>query len=659
MKKSNLPLNLNFSTNSFDNCDIIHFKQEFNVNTENQLSIAVDQLSYIGPHDYDGMCFYGGFAIYIMEGTYDNLSSNAIEALRACWNISSLHRELQKGSSPIYKIGTTINTTSVIFVIYGYAQYSMVQSTIRISETKCFWIYVKISPCPDNNPHLAFTFVITKNQSIVEMTRVLHEKRGGNSSGNNLGETINFPLGACVYLIFANKLDTIYSYTKPFYNLMNIIFRYIYDELMFKKDFFRIWNVETYRTNSSMSSTINMFHDAPPTDTFLFESLLKIFKPMFKVSIINSLLDYCSSPDIPSCSYGSIEAKLENLSFTDPATDRIYSKVTRITQFPKDPDTSNDYLIIQLYPLQTFLYQSFTSVKIYLVVCHLTEWKSHIFNDSLLRHIIDKVCHNQTFNPGSEYAEMYGFSFHQVNSDVIISSNKSVVMKKVHLPMSIFTTSTISERFYFTIFIYSDLSILPDIIGEVVVKRELFGTHKSGVKSFKCSANLTKSKELYIYFHVPTTELSTVNFNSTIATHIDFSFANELKENIDFKIVRNYGYNIHYVAYYEQKDWVDFAMWRWFYNDRNPFCPYLDCGGRGFVSWNEADKKCEQINKTLPSVNSDWELEELFHFNLLMNSKDYSQSDNRFYELVGLYIGLNTNVSMTSLYSNQNPMRKM
>ena len=673
LKKSDLPLNFKFSTNCFDKCDIVHYKQEFIVNTESHLSITVDQLSYFGPSDYHEMCFYGGFAIYmISEEAYINSSINAIEALRACWNISSLHRELQKGSSPIYKIGTIINTVSIIFVIYGYAQYSLVQSTIRISETKCFSIYVKILPCPADYMAMTFIFNIKKNINSTEMTKVVHhiEYRCSYHFGHQISN--NFPLEACVYIVFTHALEAVYSY-KNLFDLMEITFAYSYEGFISNNGLFRIWNVESYGTNFSMSS-ISPLHVKYPTDLFLFESMLNKFQPMFQLSTTNGLLDYCSSSNFDRCNMHYREAKVGNLRFTDPAANKIYSKVARVTSVFPEGD-NEDTFFIQLYPLQASLYQSFTSVKIHVIDCHLAEWMSHISNRSLLIHIIDKVCHNQIFNPGSEDVEMYGFTFHQVKTDVIISSNKAAVVSKNMYHMV--SPSQRSQSFYFTISLLSDISILPDLVGEMVVKGDLL-YHRTDIEHFYTfSANITKCKELYIYFQAPIDELVYVNDSVILITWFFFSFANELKENIDFKIIQNFDRGLQSVDYSEVEknipvDFIhrnqlnenvyfkieegeiqkskDFKIWMVHNEVKNPFCPHFmhpSCNDTGFVSWNEADKKCEQINMTLPSVNSDLELEELFRLNFLIDIKDFHLSKSGFYELVGLYIGLNTKVCIT------------
>ena len=64
-----------------------------------------------------------------------------------------------------------------------------------------------------------------------------------------------------------------------------------------------------------------------------------------------------------------------------------------------------------------------------------------------------------------------------------------------------------------------------------------------------------------------------------------------------------------------------------------PFETYTNFSS--LISWNEANKECEQLNMTLPSIHSDRDMDNLFRLN----------SENMlFYERIGMYIGLNLNV---------------
>ena len=59
-----------------------------------------------------------------------------------------------------YNIVTTAHTASVYIVLYGYEDYSLVHSTINISETNCMGIYLKLFPCHGHMSFLIYLYFI-------------------------------------------------------------------------------------------------------------------------------------------------------------------------------------------------------------------------------------------------------------------------------------------------------------------------------------------------------------------------------------------------------------------------------------------------------------------------------------------------------------------
>ena len=108
--KSDFHLVLNISGKIYEEFQVVHSKTSLKIPTESYFNIVLETMSYFGPNEYPESCFYGGIAVYIIEGL------KVIEALTACWNISNKHVDILNGSSPTYNIVTTRHTTSVIIV---------------------------------------------------------------------------------------------------------------------------------------------------------------------------------------------------------------------------------------------------------------------------------------------------------------------------------------------------------------------------------------------------------------------------------------------------------------------------------------------------------------------------------------------------------------
>ena len=63
-----------------------------------------------------------------------------------------------------------------------------------------------------------------------------------------------------------------------------------------------------------------------------------------------------------------------------------------------------------------------------------------------------------------------------------------------------------------------------------------------------------------------------------------------------------------------------------------------------FVSWNEANKECERLNMHLPSIHSEDDMSSLFQSTL---------KNHPYYDGLGMYIGLNSNVCITFYWQAQ------
>ena len=499
--ESDFNLLLNISGNIFKQSKVVHQKIKFKT-TGKYFKIVLEALSYFGPNEYPERCFYGGIAIYLIEAT------RHIESLTACWNISSKDGKILNGSSPIYNIVTTAHTASVYIVLYGYEDYSLVHSTINISETNCMGIYLKLFPCHGHMSFLIYLYFIANLSVTAENHPSLYNIKCGFKTEFS---KITIPMEACLTFLISQKVYM--SNPKSLEVRISYIFK---DTSPDGNEYLKVWNVETYGSNYIIHSTgyVNYINDL-----FLYESILQANDAYFSYDKV--VTEFCSSSKLVKCKSKVKDSYLskDRNDFGDPIhsntkssnlrkdrknfRDPIYSNLTRVSKikylyYPSPLQTAQMDETLYLYHQKTFSHQYWTFMKVYFIFCKLPIWKSYVSHRSLLRDILLYNCQKKSFHLREEVLSKYGYTLYTKKNRQY--KEKSAFMITDQYSYYKYLDESISNNFgyYSSINFYSKLSILPDVVCELVV---LYLTNLKGFQGKKImySANVSKSENLHIY----------------------------------------------------------------------------------------------------------------------------------------------------------------
>ena len=431
--------------------------------TESYFNIALETLSYFGPNEYPERCFYGGIAVYIIEGL------KVIEALTACWNISSKHVDILNGSSPTYNIITTHHTTSVIIVAYGYSIYSTIHTIINISETNCLGIYVRIEPCKaPRNVYFELYFVANIN---IKSQKSLHNIYCKNRDP----VTISIPREACLSFVISQMFPKAFT-SRTCSKYIGLKMQYFFEdrwptfETNAVTNYVKVWNVETYGSNIQIKSDQHIEYRYIK-DFFLYENILRDSNPYFSYDPLN--VEFCSSVKHPRCNKTSKNSRLEGNNKS--LMRLVHSKVTRLSKkkYIAYYDPLNDEIpqlveTLYIYPCNTLMNieQYWTFMKIYFIFCNIPVWKTYVPSDSLLRDLILSHCQNDRWSLRTKNIAKHGFSLYTEE-------------RKYYEEKSVFARSYLDSyydnlaeyihrniRHYYQIYILSKVSYLPDTVGK-------------------------------------------------------------------------------------------------------------------------------------------------------------------------------------------------
>ena len=629
LNELSLSLALNVSENDFRESNTFYNQKAMKVPSERYLQITLASLSYYGPNEYSEMCQYGGIAVYLKEGKKINSRQNYLEALSACRNISNSDTDIQNGSSPIYKILTTRHTTSVIMVMYGYSSYSEIYITINISESSCFGIYIKMLPCKGITE-------IYINLEYYKNIRVHKESnRGFHYIVCRNRYTISFDMGLkeCASFIISQKN------TSPLHgqSMTYVSLYYLDKDKVFEvnKSSIRVWNVEAYGANTVMTS--HPEHQIDFNNILFYEGILKQTEPFFW---FDTYTEYCSSPKLSMCrrgmlgvnSYytegGRFSLSLEDHKYSQDFSGPLFTKVTKVTK------QWFNYTLLQypiiwfledrlyLYHLHTTVPQGWTVITVFFTCTDLNSWKSHMSNNSVVQNfLLQQNCNNMSFSLRQKDFTMYGYTLYTGVSRHY--QNKLAIQMQPIFCRYMKKGGHTCNRHYINVTFYSNLSLLPETIGQFIMTN-IEATNHSGGTKYTFSANISKSQNIYIYAP-PICQLSSVmTGNSSITSIITLTFNDQLK--MDYKI----GYDTFFRPKYYMNE-IDLTL-------KNPFCfKKSHCNHSEFVSWNEANEQCERLGLALPSVHKGYDQTVLFY-----KSDDGLQ--RLFYDKVGIYIGLHLDV---------------
>ena len=522
---------------TISHCD----KKAMKVPSEGHLQITLASLSYYGPNEYSEMCQYGGIAVYLKEGKKINSRQNYIEAFSACRNISSSDTDIQNGSSPIYKILTTCHTTSVIIVTYGYSSYSEIYITINISESSCFGIYIKMLPCKGIK-QIYIYLEYFKNIRV-------HKKRNQGFHYIVCRSTISFDMTIkeCASFIISQKNTPLLHRQSMTY----VSLRYLDKDKVFEvnKSSIRVWNVEAYGANTVMTSHPGDQRDHRDFNDILFyEGILKQTEPFFWY---DTYTEYCSSPKLSGCrsmlaginyyTRGGLSLGSEYHKYSQDFRGPLFTKVTKVTKQWFNY-TLLQYPIVRflrdrlyLYHLDTTVPQGWAVVTVFFTCTDLNSWKSHMSNNSVVQNfLLQQNCNNMSFSLRPKDFTMYGYTLYTEVSRHY--QNKLAIWMQQNIPRLcryMEQGGDTCNRLYINVTFYSNLSLLPETIGQFIMTN-IEATNHSGGTKYTFSANISKSQNIYIYAP-PICQLSSVmTGNSFITSIITLTFNDQLK--MDYKI---------------------------------------------------------------------------------------------------------------------------
>ncbi len=671
-------VDIKFPNNNCNNNSAIICVLTLKLPLETPIKLSIKKLVYNGPSQYNDDCRYGGISVYmrrkgnmyqkrlVRDYYYYFDQYSMYRPVSFCWNITESGDEEQLGIASSFNYFTPPDVSLIHIVLYGYHIYAVPSSIILLQKTYCAGFPIELVP---------FRCGI------------------GVSLTNNSLSSSQFRTGSDEHALkmFPPEYCTIIQ-TKP----LNI---FPQDIQLYRANFCHKYTLRITQRVSSMKhpQLIQMMSINFP---FMYNYTCKYLSIRFQdrslidLQKISLLIGFDSSSGEVRINYSTMHRK-EDLIMK---TDTFFSKETvRIQEFIKARPNVYGYWweikryfeeekegteerreLFLLYPLLNRMRHSWFVITIFNLKCNSMTLQTTIFPDHIIQHANNQLCNEEIIIANRVRSNVsHGYDIYDdMHRNKIFSTNQSFDLfyskyKSGEYELNVYTDSYIEDFSIDNYFLLEGLFRSKELkcsIGSIIMQRVSYGIKKElfSFMSFQVfrSDILNENK-----FYIPITLMDTCHLWNLLPAAM---------RRLDYCLAILYKLNPSCQTEITKLTWK-FAQKRIpaDYNATNIFGGYENivnlCNAEaqlndiemhrvclGTISWLEAQDICRKHNMTLPSITS--ARQEPFWVNI---SRTYHQTvkipsyyerifrwiwetyhrPRFFYEPVGMYIGLNYNVS--------------